>query len=232
MLIECGFILGYSYLLFVTLPHNLRVLKYNTQMYGDPQGTLSKLEQQMARRGHCNYYQLLHSGCLLYAGEFERAWESLEKVDETGFCKLIGGVSNPLNQASYYNSKIYLALLVGRYSLAQQLFQDRGHLLTKLPLAAFRDTIATYQYFFGELELARQSFSNILAVPNHYATKAMSSYFLGRLDMFQGNLDQGLSRLSQSARWLPKTFLAGELNRLAQGQELIPPPCAALQRQM
>ena len=227
VIIESGFILAYTYVLFFSLPQNIRLLKYSERMHKDPAGTLGQLEKQLAQKGDSSNFRMLHAACLGYMGEFERAWQSLQKIDEASYGKWLG-MPNPLYRVNYSNSILYHALLAGHYRVAYETYTAHQARLTAYPLPAFLDTIGTYHYFFGEIELAQEALRSVLARRCHRSTHAMSSYFLGRIELHRGNLEAGLALLERAADWLPQSFLAGEIARLARGEEWIPGPGAAL----
>ncbi|MBI3927506.1 MAG: hypothetical protein HY319_18350 [Armatimonadetes bacterium] len=221
----------------------LRRIRLERLLRKNAAAALPLIRKELGRNGptgHRDVVGFLLAECLFLLGDFTGAMESVRNVDPRALQRMapmFGGLMRLL----YVNGMVYFLSVGGDLAGAAALVDELHRASARWRVRSFlgtavRDTLATFYYHSGHRTRARQLFEECLAAWPRVSFSerllhdgverglAISRYYLGRLDLAEGRMDQGLARIAESARQLPGTFFAEEPGRLAHGTEWIPCP--------
>lgn len=210
----------------------LRLKKINAHLEkGEPAKFLQEIDRELQRTTHepvRTLLQINRSAGLVYLGAFSEGLAVLHAVDRTHFKKWTGQARRLLTSL-YYNNLLYTLLLDRRYDEARQVVAEAEGFLVPQPGAhqldlCLQGTMAVYQYFCGNPAASRRTFQDLCTLNWPDQFKACNFYFLGRLELFEGNFEQGMANIERAARLAPKSYLGEEPRRLAEGRERVGSP--------
>lgn len=195
---------------------------------GYPEEFLKEVEKEMARTRDPQMLAVLtisQTAGLAYLGRFREAIHLMEELDQKH-------LRSPEFKAVYYNNLLYHLLLNREYERARQIMAEQTRWLVPdyrhqdLNMS-LRGTLAIFDYFVGNLAEARSELERLVASDRPALTRASHLYFLGRLDLHEGRVEEGLAKLKETASLAPRTFFPREIQALSNSDEWIGAPGAA-----
>ena len=198
---------------------------------GEPARFLAEIDKELRRTTQEPVRTLLlinRSAGLVYLGAFTEGLGVLQGVDRSNFARWHGQARRLLTSL-YYNNLLYTLLLDRRYEEARRVVAEAESHLLPQPGAhqldlCLQSTMAVYQYFCGNAQASRRTFDHLCRLDWPDQFKACNFYFLGRLDLADGQFEQGMLNVERAARLAPHSYLGEEPRLLVEGRERVGAP--------
>lgn len=175
------------------------------------EGDLHRLEEQIDRFIEREKHPLtkatlsVHkSSALIYLGRWEEALAVLETVPKERARRL---------HPAYNLNLFYASLLCKEYGRAREIFAENENRFKSGGKEALARTVllGRYHYFFDCPEESCRCFQQVLDAGVCPRVDGFALYFLGRLNLYQGNTEVGWQQIKKSVELAPQTFLPQEV---------------------
>ncbi len=174
---------------------------------GDVDGYLAGTDQEIAAESckDCEHVLFINrSAGLFFKGEWQKAIQELEGMDP-GKLPAIYSELYKLNKAA---SLIMLNRLDEAEALLTQSFQSGKPAKKTTMLEVGRQcNLAAIAFYRGDYTKSRALFESYLDYERPPIYKALSYYYLGCMDLKQGNQEEGRKKFQQAATAAPHTFI-------------------------
>jgi len=159
---------------------------------------------KVRNKNHKRLFLVNKSAGLIFKGEFHEAVRLLESINP-----------NKLNnkfRVLYFNNIITALLEIGRLDDAFIIWNRNFDIFSmntkhKTLNTAIRSTKATLDFYQGKISESKNQFSELLQGRLHNSARAVVLFYLGQINLKEGNTDLGVSRLKEAAELGRKTYI-------------------------
>lgn len=122
-------------------------------------------------------------------------------------------------RAAYYNNLITALLEVNRLDMATRIFDSNSKLLSpstknKTLNMAIKSTQSILDFYQGKLLESKRQFSELLLQNPHNIARVSILYYLGWINLKEGETDLGRERLKEAAELGSNTYIAQRVKEL------------------
>jgi tetratricopeptide (TPR) repeat protein len=181
---------------------------------GDVERFLAEIEKDIQKEKQKVYKNMLlinKTAGLYYSGEWQQALEILDAINPRKLPRL--------SCYLYYNNKLANLLLAERIEDARVLVEENQKIFqraSKIPvfINSIQGNIAVLKYFQGRYEESGAMLEKLIHAEQNKLFLAVRMYYLGRIYLNQGKMEEGKKLIRDAAAGAPQTFIFRKANEL------------------